>query len=81
MCKDIFVLTETNDVSYKIAKQSIYFDLVGLAIAKALFERMTICVELDRPLIKKLLGYQITLSDISFYDKSLYLSWKYLLDN
>ncbi|CAK71950.1 unnamed protein product (macronuclear) [Paramecium tetraurelia] len=58
MCKDIFTLTETNDVTYKIAKQSQYFDLVGLAIAKALFERMTICVEFDRPLVKKLLGQE-----------------------
>lgn len=37
---------------------------MGIAIAKALFERMTICVELDRPLIKKLLGHDVTLDDI-----------------
>lgn len=56
MCKEIFTLTETFDVTYKIAKQSPYFELVGAAIAKALFERMTICVEFDRPLLKTLLG-------------------------
>ncbi|CAD8156549.1 unnamed protein product [Paramecium octaurelia] len=81
MCKDIFTLTETNDVTYKIAKQSQYFDLVGLAIAKALFERMTICVEFDRPLVKKLLGQEIEFQDMQFYDKSLFMSWKYLLEN
>lgn len=64
MCKDILTLTETSDVSYKIAKRSPYFDLMGIAIAKALFERMTICVELDRPLIKKLLGHDVTIDDI-----------------
>jgi E3 ubiquitin-protein ligase HUWE1 len=30
-----------------------------MAIAKALFERMTICVEFDKPLIKRILGHDV----------------------
>lgn len=81
MCNTIFTLTETESVSYKISKKSEYFTLVGAAIGKALFERMPLNMEFDRPLIKLLLGQEVVLDDIAHFDKHLYSSWTYMLQN
>lgn len=81
LCKEVFTLAETEDALYRIFSNSVYFELVGLALGKALFERMTISVEFDRPLIKRLLGQEVVLEDIERYDKALYKSWDYMLKN
>ena len=55
-------------MAYKLCEDSEYCSLIGYALGKALFERMPISLEFDRPFIKKLLGLPVVLEDIRQFD-------------
>ncbi len=74
----MFELAETEDVSYKINSNADVddhvldcFRLLGIVIGKAIFERNPINAYLDRTIIRHMLGQQITLADIEFYDRQV----------
>lgn len=82
----IFVIADTDDVTYKINSEAEIDDhiiscykMLGKVIGKSIFEKIMINAYFDRTIINFILGRKINLSDIFFYDKHLYKSWSYLL--
>lgn len=82
----IFVIADTDDVTYKINSEAeiddhiiACFKMLGKVIGKSIFEKIMINAYFDRTIINFILGRKISINDIFFYDKHLYKSWKYLL--
>lgn len=74
----MFEIAETEDVSYKINSNADVdehvldcFRLLGIVVGKAIFERNPINAYFDRTIIRHILGQQINLDDIEFYDRSV----------
>lgn len=86
--RGLFVKTDTDEVIYTInpraanTKENLdLYKLLGRFIGKAIFEQMTIPVQLDRLLLKQIIGAEFTLDDLTTLDKPLYNSLKFIKEN
>lgn len=86
--KGLFKQCETEDVFYQInpkapdTKENLeIYKLFGKIIGKALFEQMTIPVQLTRLLTKQIVNDKLVLEDLVAYDKYLYKSLKFIKEN
>jgi len=86
--KELFMRAETQDMIYKINPKSEdtqenldLYKLIGKIIGKAIFEQMTIPVQLDRLLLKQIIQKDFCIEDLVTLDKSLYNSLKYIKEN
>ena len=69
---------ETQDMIYKINPKSEdtqenldLYKLIGRIIGKAIFEQMTIPVQLDRLLLKQIIQKDFSIEDLATLDKSV----------
>ncbi len=74
----LFVKAETQEMIYKInpkiedTKENLdLYKLLGKVIGKALFEKMTIPVQLDRLLLKQIVNENLELEDLANVDRSV----------
>lgn len=58
-----------------------YYEFIGKVIAKALFDKITININLNYILIKQLLKRSLSLTDIAYYDIDLFTSLSSILSN
>ncbi len=77
----LFIKADTDEVIYSInprapnSKENLdYLKLLGRIFGKAIFEQMTIPVQLDRLLLKQLIGAEFTLEDLTTYYRPVYCS-------
>ena len=84
---NFFIKTENDEISYifsnnnnmKYNKNNVY-EFVGKIIARALTQRLTINCLFNSMIYKIILQEEITLNDIVYIDRQLYLSFKNLID-
>lgn len=86
--RGLFVKADTDEVIYSInprapnSKENLdCYKLLGRIFGKAIFEQMTIPVQLDRLLLKQIISEEFTLEDLTTVDKPLYNSLKYIKEN
>ncbi|CAD8074109.1 unnamed protein product [Paramecium primaurelia] len=84
----MFQLADCEDVSYKINCEADTdehiidcFKLLGIVVGKCIFERIPLNIYFDRSIIKHIIGQPIFLEDIYYYDRQLYQSWDFLVNN
>ena len=65
-----------------ITEHLLYYKFIGKIIGKALFDKITMGINLNRIILKHLMGYalnEFNLDDLKYYDISIYNSLSYLL--
>jgi len=80
------VKTDTDEVIYTInpraanTKENLdLYKLLGRFIGKAIFEQMTIPVQLDRLLLKQIIGAEFTLDDLTTLDKPVIVQFSRII--
>jgi len=95
ICQDIFKVerglfskAETQEMIYKLnptcqdTQENLeMYKLTGRILGKALFEQMTVPIQLDRFILKQIIKKDITLDDLATVDKAFYNSLKYIKEN
>jgi hypothetical protein len=72
----------TSNPSLNITEHLLYYKFIGKIIGKALFDKITMGINLNRIILKHLMGYalnEFNLDDLKYYDISIYNSLSYLL--
>jgi len=85
---DLFSKTETQEMIYKInpkcpdtKENHEMYKLIGKIVGKAMFEQITVPIQLDRFLLKQIIKQDFDLEDLATVDKPLYNSLKYIQEN